>query len=429
MEILLVNPGEKSPYPAMGLAELAAFIKNHGFSVGIVDFSRPETTEEDITDSGAKIVGISVPCGLVARGLALASHVKENMNASVVFGGYYPTFCYSECLANDNVDFCVLGEGELPFLKLANLLLRQKGTLRMVPGIAYKGEEGVVVNKRVTVPNLDFLPDPAFDLLFLERYPQKEEGKLVATLSTGRGCSFGCIYCSQSAFWERRVRFRSVSRILQILNTLLGRYPANYLRILDDIFPMRPRVSLEIASMLSAKGIDWECQARIDVVEEELLKEFSKNRLDRIFFGVESGSPKIQQILGKKLDPDKVKRIISAAKKLGLRVKVSFQLGTPGETSEDVDMSIKLARELEADDIALFVSTPFFGTPLYNMAVEKGLITLLDPDDCDPSTVTMGTGELSAESVKREAERFLWEVPNSTWGHHSKKGRILRSLL
>lgn len=78
--------------------------------------------------------------------------------------------------------------------------------------------------------------------------------------------------------------------------------------------------------------------------------------------------------------------------------------------------------------LALFISTPFPGTQLYNIALEKNLIKSLNPDDCDPSMVNMDTGYLSAEEVEQEALRFLEEVKGAEWGHHSKKGRKLREL-
>jgi len=426
LDILLVNPGDISPYPAMGLAELAAFVRKYGYSVKILDFSVPNVSKTDVLKIGAKIVGISVPCGLIRRAFELAEYVKEKTGAIVVFGGYYPTFCYNKCLENKNVDFVVIGEGEIPLLRLLDYLIKGKGSLSQIPGIACRGQ--IKPNPRTYCPNLDSLPIPAFDLLPLSDYPRKVENRFVATLSTGRGCPFRCKFCSQSAFWEQKVRFRSPKKVLQIVDELKKIYPINYIRILDDIFPLRPQKALEIAQGLKERDLAWECQARIDILSEDLLRKFSKVGLDRIFFGIESGSPKIQEFIGKKFDPSMIKRKIAVARQEGIKVKVSFQIGTPGETSKDVDMSIDLANTLDVDEIALFISTPFPGTPLHKIAIERKLIRSLHPDDYDPSIASMGTGYLSVNEVEEEAKRFLETVKSANWGHHSEKGRKLRKL-
>lgn len=427
IDLLLVNPGDISPYPAMGLAELAAYVRRAGYSVAIVDFSASDTMDM-IPKAKARVIGLSVPCGLVRVSFELVKYIKKETNATVIFGGYYPTFCTKECLQNKGVDFAILGEGEIPLLGLLNNLIRQEGSLQQVPGIAYMAEGQAVSNPRAYISDLDSLPLPALDLLPLENYPRKAGKEFTGTLSTGRGCPFGCKFCSQSAFWERKVRFRSPQKVLEIVDMMVKKYSFNYIRILDDIFPLRPKEALQIATGLKERSLKWECQARIDSVSESLLREFAKTNLDRVFFGIESGSPKIQRATGKELKPEAIKRIIVVAREAGIRIKVSFQIGTPGETKEDVDLSIKLAQELDVDEIALFVSTPFPGIPLYQVAVENKLLENINPDDCDPSVASIGTGFMSREEVEQEAQRFLDSVEKATWGHHSKKGRVLRKL-
>lgn len=427
IDLLLVNPGDISPYPAMGLAELAAYVRQAGYSVAIVDFSASDTMDM-IPKAEARVIGLSVPCGLVRVSFELVKYIKKETNATVIFGGYYPTFCTKECLQNKGVDFAILGEGEIPLLGLLNNLIRQEGSLQQVPGIAYMAEGQAVSNPRAYISDLDSLPLPALDLLPLENYPRKAGKEFTGTLSTGRGCPFGCKFCSQSAFWERKVRFRSPQKVLEIVDMMVKKYSFNYIRILDDIFPLRPKEALQIATGLKERSLKWECQARIDSVSESLLREFAKTNLDRVFFGIESGSPKIQRATGKELKPDAIKRIIAVARETGIRIKVSFQIGTPGETKEDVDLSIKLAQELDVDEIALFVSTSFPGIPLYQVAVENKLLENINPDDCDPSVASIGTGFMSREEVEQEAQRFLDSVEKATWGHHSKKGRALRKL-
>lgn len=96
LDVLLVNPGDVSPYPAMGLAELAVFVRDAGYEVDILDFSLPGTSIGDVLSRDPKVVGISVLCGVVNTGLGLASCIKKETGAFVVLGGYYPTFCYSQ---------------------------------------------------------------------------------------------------------------------------------------------------------------------------------------------------------------------------------------------------------------------------------------------------------------------------------------------
>ncbi|MBZ0277795.1 MAG: radical SAM protein, partial [Anaerolineae bacterium] len=63
-----------------------------------------------------------------------------------------------------------------------------------------------------------------------------------------------------------------------------------------------------------------------------------------------------------------VEQIYEAARKLhehGIQVAFFLQFGYPGETRADIELTLKMVRDLMPDDIGISVSYPLPGTPFY----------------------------------------------------------------
>jgi len=426
MDIVLVNPADLiTPYPPMGLVELGTFLERKGYSVAVVDFSLTGEKEglSKVASLKPKIVGISILFGVIRQAARIAESIKKALGCTLIAGGYYPTFKTLHCLNNlKAIDFAVLGEGETPTLQLLYFLLRKIGNISSIDGLAYRRDGAPVVHPVRELIDLKTLPLPNLSLIDLADYPKKN-GKRVFTVSTSRGCNYGCSFCSQCCFWQGTVRFQHSDAVIETIGQAVKEQGAEYVRILDDNFIVRESIFTAVASYLKSTGLPWECQARADLLDPEILRLLADCHLDRLFIGLESASQKTQRVFGKRIDLSRASEMIKEARRLKIRVKVSFQIGAPGEDKGDIEETIKFASALEVDEIALFLTTPFPGTEIEQIAIQRGL---LSPDaflDLDPSTPSMGTGPLSKDEVLAAAEEFIDRVKNAQWGHHSRKGR------
>jgi radical SAM superfamily enzyme YgiQ (UPF0313 family) len=217
---------------------------------------------------------------------------------------------------------------------------------------------------------------------------------------------------------------KTPERVLREIDNMLEYVSFDFLRIMDSEFTVDLKRSLEISEGLKDRDLLWECQTRADSITENGVKELAKNNLSHVFYGVESGSRKIQKIMRKNLDLELVKKIIDLSTDCGIKTRASFQIGMLGETVDTVTESINYANSLNVDKIKTFISTPFSGTSFRRIAKKGGLLISENPEDCEPSNPIVHTGFLTPEEVLEQAERFIEEVDVAQWGSHTRKGMV-----
>ena len=88
--------------------------------------------------------------------------------------------------------------------------------------------------------------------------------------------------------------------------------------------------------------IKWGCSSRIDTIDDELLNIMSRAGCNTIFFGVESGSQRMQKILKKNLDLNIMDKLIASLKKYNIEPIFSFIYGFPREKPADIEMTLDL---------------------------------------------------------------------------------------
>jgi radical SAM superfamily enzyme YgiQ (UPF0313 family) len=120
--------------------------------------------------------------------------------------------------------------------------------------------------------------------------------------------------------------------------------------------------------LASGEGFKWSCSARTDSVDEELLEQMQQSGCRAIFFGVETGSERMQKIIDKHLDPRRTKEVIDAAERLGIHTTVSLIMGFPEETQDDLRQTIGMfihAARYPRSTPQLNLLGPLAETPLY----------------------------------------------------------------
>ena len=92
-----------------------------------------------------------------------------------------------------------------------------------------------------------------------------------------------------------------------------------------------------------------------------------KSGCEIIHYGVETGSPRIMNIVKKGITISQIKRGMKLTKKAGIKQVCFFMFGLPTETRKDMEMTIKLAKELNPTYASFHIATPYPGTEFYNM--------------------------------------------------------------
>jgi anaerobic magnesium-protoporphyrin IX monomethyl ester cyclase len=365
LKVLLINPpnwteGKKplgqfnlSTIP-LGLGYIAAVLEKTGFSSNILDMSVSDMQIEELERKLAKIkpdiVGITSMTCSYPNAVKVAKAVKRwNPDINVVIGGVHATFMFEEVLRTvPEIDVVVRYEGEFTMPELADALDKKSG-LENVKGIAFReGNRVVSTPLRAQIENLDDLPYPAHHLL----EPSVEEyigsyGVRNFPIITTRGCPFGCIYCSTMAFHGRKYRTRSVSKVMEELEYLIEKFKVNNISFVDDNFTMQNDRVFKLCDEIKKRklSIDWGCSARVDQVTENLLKTMKEAGCKDIFFGIESASQRVLDLVNKRFTLKQAKNAVKKAEEIGIRTHCSFIIGLPGETSRSLSKMMSFIDE------------------------------------------------------------------------------------
>ncbi len=244
---LSLNPEEqalKSPYFPLGLLYLAGYVRAQGHTVAVFDGTFEEDASAFSTRLAAEkpdLVGISALLPLREMALTLAADAKA-AGALTILGGPDPTKDPASYLQFPQVDMVVHHEGEQTLDALLRLIDAGPLTPELLagePGIAYRDAAGTpVVNQpRPLIENLDELPLPARDLIDMNRYLdtwRAENGYSSLTISTSRGCPYGCDWCQDSGHGQT-FRQRSPQSVVAEMKQLKETYDIDRLRVVDDV--------------------------------------------------------------------------------------------------------------------------------------------------------------------------------------------------
>lgn len=342
--------------PPLGLLALAASLEQSGHSSTLVDVNH-ELCAGRINVGGSfysdlasrilarepELVGFSTLCSSYHIALRLAEAIKRASPATpVVFGGPQASVVAEMTLQSFPwVDLILRGEADLTLpLLIAEI---EAGAGRYAtPGLAWRDGGGIRLNPAAQlIADLDSLPMPLY------RLQPGGPGK-AAVIDAGRGCPFRCTFCSTSGYWERRYRLKSIDRIVHEASELNRIYGTASFSFLHDLFTLdKARIrSFCRRLIVERRQWEWSCSARVDCIDAELLTLMAEAGCQGIFYGVETGSARMQKVIRKNLKLEKALAIIDATVAAGINPTVSFITGFPAETEEDVAQTFRFIQEL-----------------------------------------------------------------------------------
>jgi radical SAM superfamily enzyme YgiQ (UPF0313 family) len=361
----------------VGVLTLVSILRARGVDVRFVDTNRlyleflREGGRGDlaawlagrIAELGLDVAGLSTISSSYPLTLRLASALRRAGAGAIVLGGPQASAVDRETLAAfPDVDFVVRGEADDVIGPLVDALAA--GDVGGVPSVTLRAGGGVVRTPAAPAPpDMDAIPLPAYDL-----FATGDEATI--PIEVGRGCPYGCTFCSTNDFFRRRFRLKTPAVLVRQLAELAARYGARAFDFVHDMLTVVREDVIALCDALLAEGApyEWTCSARTDRVDDELLDRMVAAGCRGIFFGVETGSPGLQRLIRKRLHVDVAERRIEAAARRGLTTVVSLITGFPDETAADLGDTVALfVRSLRHRTTApqLHILAPLAGTPIH----------------------------------------------------------------
>jgi len=337
--------------PPLGLMYIASALRkfNH-VDVKIVDlpFIKKEDWPEAIGQ--ADIYGITVYSSSLH--LAKEAHAICKMNnpdSVTVVGGPHPTSLPEE--TKGYFDYVICGEGEFMFY-------------------FYKGSAIVKVPQ---ITNLDALPRPARDLVDIHAYTRKVAGQKATSITTSRGCPYSCAFCCKDVFGHK-VRTFSIPYVIEEVKEITDKYGIRALIFYDDTFALDRKRFYPLCKELQKLNIVYRCNGDIRNNTLEDFQVLYDSGCREITFGVESGSQKILDIIGKGATVEKNIVAIKNAKRAGLVTKAFLMIGNPGESEETIEETKAFMLEADPDQYTLFQFVPLPGCAIWKDPEKYGIV-------------------------------------------------------
>ena len=329
----------------LGLMSISAHLKKRGYVADIRDLNMDaridiaEMTEELLGES-YDVYGFSAAAGTLHIALQLADRIKAKAPEKIiVFGGPHPTLVYQKLLYHfPSIDYIICGEGEETFLELLEAFKGQKD-IAGVKGIVFRQNNEIkITSKRELICDLDTINMPDYDTCL----PMYGDSIHSVPIEIGRGCPFSCSYCASSVLWGRKHRVKSIDRIIDELTYIHNKFSITMFYFRHDQIVLNRAWLIELCGKINSclPGIKWQCSARIDTVDRELLRMMKGAGCIGIEFGLESFSHTVQKSINKNIDLEQAIQNLMIVIEENINPVLFFMCGFPNETKEDLRLTL-----------------------------------------------------------------------------------------
>lgn len=337
--------------PSIHLGYLAAIFATAGHEVIV-------TRSDDIIDGDLAIVLTSLVDYRHEREWAAAARKR---GTKVGFVGTAATHLPE--LFELSGDFIISGEPEAAAIRIA------------------KGEAPKGLVSSPAIDDLDSLPFPRWDLVKPRGfgYTNRKAFGLTRALPmlTSRSCPEKCTYCPHRI--TASFRARSDQNVLDELTELSALYDHLHVVIRDPLYTLDRDRCLKIAEGIHARGLrlTYECETRMDDLDEQLIRKMHSSGLRAINFGVESPDPLVLRKVARRFIPhEHMQRMVKVCWKLGITTTAFYVIGFLQDTEESIEELIRFAVELDSTYANFKILTPYPGTPQF-----KQLESLINDSD------------------------------------------------
>lgn len=383
-------------YFNIGLCQVMTHVKKCGYQFDLLDFSvTPMYRSQFVEQIYQEKYDVIAFGGMV--------HTLWQMEElSVLIKTVCPRTCivvggYATMLENDAVlrwtcaDVAIRGEGEFALVDVLERI-KQGKSFADIPGVAYKDQEGIhSAATRKPEFSLDQKGVPDWDLFDVEAYVQSGSKLLSHHLGvfqnqrffpviTTRGCPYRCTFCSNNQLIQTHNPYRrhSVAFVAAMIKGLHDRYAINHFKFLDELSFLNKSDVVQLLDELDTMGLKITIEAicRVGLFGDNdlaLVNRMKAAGFTRLFYSLESGSPRILELMNKQISVEEFsaqKRVLDAA---GISSGTNVIVGYPTETAEDIARTFTVCLENRILPSVCFL-LPIPGSEIYDRAIRDGYI-------------------------------------------------------
>lgn len=434
-DLLLIHPGSnKKVYesladdfaavePPFAAALTAAFVRNHGHGVQIIDANAENLSYSEVAERALEINPRLINIIVHGHQPSASSHlmgvvgetcreIKGRTNIPIILRGIHPSALPERTLREEACDFVGRGEGYDTLLELLNSAHPEK-----IPGLCYidKQDDFRMNTLSPLISDLDKeLPDVAWDLLPMNLYRAHNwhafddisRRKPYASLYTSLGCPFKCSFCCINAEFKAHnpdanksldsmeilrsldsvkpsIRFWSSSRVISHIETLVEKYGVRHIKLIDEMFLLDKRHVRGISEEIIARGYDVNIWAygRVDTAKDaQLLDTAKKAGINWLVLGIESASKHVRAGVDKMYSNEAIHQSVERVTNAGINVMGNYMFGLPDDTIETMQETLNIALQLNTPWFNGYAALAYPGAPLYTWAKSKGIPLPGDPN-------------------------------------------------
>jgi radical SAM superfamily enzyme YgiQ (UPF0313 family) len=392
---------------SIGAAFIGAYLREHGHesSMHRVAYDAPlDGVVDHVRAVAPDLIGVSLTSRQWLRAREVVGYLRERVDTPVIAGGLHPTFASHRVLATPGFDYACLGEGEVAMLELVEALEAGGFPREGIRSIGARGGPPPLI--REPFEPIDALPFMARD--HLDEHPSLRH------FVTQRGCPFPCTYCAARQFsdlyddgyksYGRRRSLDNVKAEFEQICDGLG-----YVIFLDDTFTINHAWIREFCAWYRAEvGVGFSLHARVETVNPRMLEELADAGCRHITYGVESGSERVRRDIMKRFATnEQFERVFRWTQDVGIMATANYIIGTPGETRDDIELTLALHDRLAPTDFGYFVFYPYEGTELFRVCRDNGYL----PDDYEELPANhrrsiLRLPDLTPDDIEHYYERF-----------------------
>jgi radical SAM superfamily enzyme YgiQ (UPF0313 family) len=372
MRVLLLQPPlvpAAEVTPPLGLTTLSSWLRVRGHDTRILDLDlevreRDSATEDRYLPLFERAVADFEPdvCAvtsmysnsLQAEHLVRAAKRLRPGMATVAGGAHFGALGEASLRRLPELDYAIQGEGEPALSGLLDALAAGRSG-DDIPSVCYRRDGEIRIG--TAAPQIDLADLPPMwstlgESLSIERYArtiQPGSTRRIIYIEAGRGCPFACTFCATAPFWRRQFRVKPASRIVDEMRYLHEQHGYDSFMLVHDLLTVSPKFMNEFCdAMLEAKlPVEWMANSRIDIRLKGLLPKMKAAGCWKLFFGVESASARIQEVVDKHLRSGQAEATVTELSQHGISCTCSFVLGQPDEQATELSQTIGLGAKLK----------------------------------------------------------------------------------
>ncbi|MFA5142570.1 MAG: radical SAM protein [Candidatus Omnitrophota bacterium] len=393
LDLLIIKPGsQKILYgdlsrtlsalePPLWAALLAAFVRDAGFSVKIIDMEiGPDSLLPILREESPRLAAIAVSgtnpsastMNMIGARAVLGSIRRSNASIATILMGLHPSALPERTLKEEPVDMVCQGEG---FHTLTDILSGRAN--KGIKGLWYRDGDRIKSSPMAELADPDKLPSPAFDLLPMPSYrahnwhswTNKSERQPYGVIYTSLGCPYNCSFCCINAlFGVHKIRQRSPDLVIEDIACLVDNYGVKNIKIIDEMFAFKEAHVDKLCDLIVERGYDlniW-AYARVDTLTKGMVGKMKSSGINWLALGFESGSKKVRDGVTKgRFGNKEVLASVRMIRDAGIGIIGNFIFGLPNDDIDTMNETLEMAKELNCEYTNFYVCMAYPGSRLY----------------------------------------------------------------